>query len=405
MTVEVLTVETIPAYLASRADLAGLVDLSSVTVQEVGDGNLNLVFIVTDAAGASLVVKQSLPYVRMVGESWPLSQDRILAEARGYDAATRFSPDTIPTYFGLHEERRVIVLEDLSAGTVWRRALNEGRISRGAAAVIGRHVARVAFGTSPFGLDSADYLRALAVSPNPELERITLDLVFTDPYRDHPDNAWNPAIDAEVLGLREPALLDEVAALKLRFQTGAEALVHGDLHTGSVFVPAEGDAHAAPAKIFDLEFAFAGPVGFDLGAFFGNVLLAQARAAVLDRPAEFQEWLGSLVAEAWDAFEAELRALWPTRVDAAFTDGFLEQWLRRTWTDAIGFGGLKAIRRIVGLAKASDIESLDEAQHVAAARWVLGTARAIVEGREAVADREALAALVGSRLAELRAGA
>jgi len=167
MTVEVLTVETVPAYLASRADLAGLVDLSTVTVQEVGDGNLNLVFIVTDAAGGSLVVKQSLPYVRMVGESWPLSQDRILAEARGYDAATRLSPDTIPTYFGLHEERRVIVLEDLSAGTVWRRALNEGRISRGAAAVIGRHVARVGFGTSPFGLDSADYLRALAVSRTP----------------------------------------------------------------------------------------------------------------------------------------------------------------------------------------------------------------------------------------------
>lgn len=405
MTVEVLTVETIPAYLASRSDLAGLVDLDTVTVQEVGDGNLNLVFIVTDAAGDSLVVKQSLPYVRMVGESWPLSQDRILAEARGYDAASRLSPDTIPTYHGLHEERRVIVLEDLSAGTVWRRALNEGRISRGAAAVIGRHVARVGFGTSPFALDSAEYLRALQASPNPELERITLDLVFTDPYRDHPDNAWNPAIEADVLGLREPALLDEVAALKLRFQTGAEALVHGDLHTGSVFVPAEGDADALPAKVFDLEFAFYGPVGFDLGAFFGNVLLAQARAAVLDRPAAFQEWLASLVAEAWDAFEAEFRALWPTRIDPAFGDGFLEQWLQRTWTEAIGFGGLKAIRRIVGLAKASDIESLDETQHVAAARWVLGTARTIVEGREGLADRTALAALVGDRLEQLRSRA
>lgn len=405
MTVEVLTVETIPAYLASRTDLAGLVDLDTVTVEEVGDGNLNLVFIVTDAAGASLVVKQSLPYVRMVGESWPLSQDRILAEARGYDAASRLSPDTIPTYHGLHEERRVIVLEDLSAGTVWRRALNEGRVSPGAAAVIGRHVARVGFGTSPFALDSADYLRALQASPNPELERITLDLVFTDPYRDHPDNAWNPAIDAEVLGLREPALLDEVAALKLRFQTGAEALVHGDLHTGSVFVPAEGDADAPPAKVFDLEFAFYGPVGFDLGAFFGNVLLAQARAAVLDRPAEFQEWLATLVAEAWDAFEAEFRALWPTRVDAAFSDGFLEQWLQRTWTDAIGFAGLKAIRRIVGLAKASDIESLDEAQRIAAARWVLGTARTIVEGRAGIADRAGLATLVGDRLEQLRSRA
>lgn len=40
-------------------------------IREVGDGNLNLVFIVTGSTG-SVVVKQALPYVRMVGESWPL---------------------------------------------------------------------------------------------------------------------------------------------------------------------------------------------------------------------------------------------------------------------------------------------------------------------------------------------
>ena len=40
-------------------------------IREVGDGNLNLVFIVTSRAGG-VVVKQALPYVRLVGESWPL---------------------------------------------------------------------------------------------------------------------------------------------------------------------------------------------------------------------------------------------------------------------------------------------------------------------------------------------
>ncbi len=44
-------------------------------VREVGDGNLNLVFIVTSGA-AGAVVKQALPYVRLVGESWPLPLDR-----------------------------------------------------------------------------------------------------------------------------------------------------------------------------------------------------------------------------------------------------------------------------------------------------------------------------------------
>jgi len=44
-------------------------------VREVGDGNLNLVFIVEGPAGG-LVVKQALPYVRLVGESWPLPLER-----------------------------------------------------------------------------------------------------------------------------------------------------------------------------------------------------------------------------------------------------------------------------------------------------------------------------------------
>lgn len=53
----------------------GLDDPSSlVEAQEVGDGNLNLVFKIFDSAGVSrIVVKQALPYVRCVGESSPLT--------------------------------------------------------------------------------------------------------------------------------------------------------------------------------------------------------------------------------------------------------------------------------------------------------------------------------------------
>ena len=50
-------------------------DSSRWTIKEVGDGNLNLVFIVTGETGA-VIVKQALPYVRLVGESWPLPLSR-----------------------------------------------------------------------------------------------------------------------------------------------------------------------------------------------------------------------------------------------------------------------------------------------------------------------------------------
>ena len=76
-----LTVESVPAYLVARPHLAGPVDPASiVSVVEVGDGNLNLVFIVKDAAGNGVVVKQSLPHVR-VDPSWPLTRERAAREA------------------------------------------------------------------------------------------------------------------------------------------------------------------------------------------------------------------------------------------------------------------------------------------------------------------------------------
>ena len=51
------------------------------SIGEVGDGNLNLVFIVRGTSGG-IAVKQALPYVRLVGESWPLPLSRSHYECR-----------------------------------------------------------------------------------------------------------------------------------------------------------------------------------------------------------------------------------------------------------------------------------------------------------------------------------
>lgn len=53
---------------------------------------------------------------------------------------------------------------------------------------------------------------------------------------------------------------------KWLFMTKAEALIHGDLHTGSVMVRSpEGSTECDSVRVFDSEFAFYGPVAFDLG--------------------------------------------------------------------------------------------------------------------------------------------
>ncbi|MEO1747204.1 MAG: S-methyl-5-thioribose kinase, partial [Pseudomonadota bacterium] len=61
---EALTPETLTDRLGDLSALTDTIgdDVSTWSVQEVGDGNLNLVFIVEGAKG-SVIVKQALPYV------------------------------------------------------------------------------------------------------------------------------------------------------------------------------------------------------------------------------------------------------------------------------------------------------------------------------------------------------
>ncbi len=103
---------------------------------------------------------------------------------------------------------------------------------------------------------------------NPAMCEITEDLFFNDPYQIHERNNYPAELEADVAALRDDAQLKlAVAALKHRFFAHAEALLHGDIHSGSIFV-AEGSL-----KAIDAEFGYFGPIGFDIGTAIGNLLL------------------------------------------------------------------------------------------------------------------------------------
>ena len=73
---EFLTEATFADYVRQRPELAARIDADRlVSIREVGDGNLNLVFLATDDQGRGLCLKQALPWVRMTGEGWPMTPD------------------------------------------------------------------------------------------------------------------------------------------------------------------------------------------------------------------------------------------------------------------------------------------------------------------------------------------
>jgi 5-methylthioribose kinase len=400
---EVLTTDTAPAYVRSRPDLAARIDADRLErVEEVGDGNLNLVFILTDTDGRGLVLKQALPYVRLVGPDWPMRPDRARREAEVTEVHGRVAPGVVPEIYAYDAERYLIAMEDLSDHRVWRGALNEGLRHDGVAEALGRYLAAVAFGTSPLGMDPEEHKALAAATSNGELCRITEDLVFTEPYVDAGRNSVLPANEADAADLAADTVMVEAMGLaKWKFMTEAEAIVHGDLHTGSVMVRGSGPDGApgdgpSTARVIDSEFAYCGPVAFDLGALWANQLIAATRGAALG-DATHQAWSLDLVPRTWHAFDAEFRRLWPGRVDPRVWHDDLGERLLAHWReDAWLFAAAKMARRIVGLAKTSDIETLDPDVRAPAARAVLATARAAVRERHGDSTPEALVALARS---------
>jgi 5-methylthioribose kinase len=192
--------------------------------------------------------------------------------------------------------------------------------------------------------------------------------------------------------------------LKVIFMTHAEALIHGDLHTGSVMVRAASDGRPRSTKVFDSEFAFYGPVGFDLGLAYANYVIAAARAYALGED-ERAAWALGLIDETWRAFEATFRARWPERVDPrVYTDGVLEDFIAKVQLDGVGFGAAEAMRRIVGLAKTADIETLEPGLREGAARGVLRASRMMATTRHADRSAAGIAARAHEILLATRTG-
>src|SRR5262249_27581224 len=106
---------TLPGVLSDlpdvRAQLGGTPDAWSV--EEVGDGNLNLVFIVKGPAGA-VVVKQALPYVRLVGDSWPLPLERSYYEHMALSEQAKHAPSLVPKIHHFDRDLALIVMEYLT---------------------------------------------------------------------------------------------------------------------------------------------------------------------------------------------------------------------------------------------------------------------------------------------------
>jgi len=370
-----LDLVTLPAWLAGLADIRTRLGggPSDWQIREVGDGNLNLVFLV-DGPSGTVCVKQALPFVRAAGPSWPMSLERAFFENAYYRAVGPHVGRRIPEIHHYDPELFCTIMERLSPHVILRQGLIAGNVYPALAQHMGDYVARACFFTSDLALGCERKMQSVALfAGNQALTRISIDLIFSDPYLASERNRHtSPQLDGIVREMRQDAALKiAVARFGKKFLTQAEALLHGDLHSGSVMVT-DGDT-----RVIDPEFALYGPIGFDLGAFFGNLLLnayAQpGHATSRDDRRRQQAWVLGEARLFWLSFRSRFLQLWREAggqgypgplfgqsADAAQVDAAREEYVDGLLGDMLGFAACKMVRRILGFAHVADFDAIED---------------------------------------------
>lgn len=365
-------------YFPSNADLEST---------EIGDGNMNYVFKLRDkATGRSLILKQAGPAARLSNEfKVPTYRNRIESEL--LTLFHNLTPELVPTVYFHDPLMNCFAMDDLSDHKLLRVALLAHEKLPQFADDISTFLAHSLLQTSDLVLDHKEKKELVRRFTNPILDEITEDLVFTEPFYDCPRNdIFAPVLDFVKEEIwNDDALKLETAKLKFEFLTHAQSLLHGDLHTGSIFVKPDS------TKVFDSEFTLFGPAGFDIGLLVANFIFAYANAeATIEEEADkadYQAWLAATIAQMIDLFFEKANRIYDETVTerVAKYAGFKESYFKAILSDTAGFAGCELCRRIIGIAHVKDLTTIKDADQRAKAEK-----RSLLTGKTLILNRDTI---------------
>lgn len=326
--------------------------------KDLAVGNINLIFRIYSESDPTktLILKQALTYCKKYPD-FKVPQSRAKIEAEILKIENEYCPGSAPEIYYFDEDMFVILMEDANQHLIMRDGLMKQVYYPKFAKQIGLFLARALFYTSDFFLSSLDKKAMVAKFMNPIMCKTSEDVIFTTPWIEHPNNHWTkPYLDELVKELHQDEILRaEVLMMKDAFINHSEALIHGDLHTGSIMINAD------EIKVIDPEFGYFGPMGFDIGAVLGNLVLNYAsqeyHAKDEKTRKEYREWLLKTIKEIWVEFEKEFRLLFSSKHQPGEWESkyFMDAYLLHILQDTAGFGACKTIRRLVGLAHVPDM--------------------------------------------------
>ncbi len=319
-------------------------------------GNLNHVCRVTDDKGHSIYIKQAGLATR-ISADMTASLDRNRQESEILQLEEKMAPGMVPHIFFYDMTMSACGMEDCSDFEVMRDAMLDHKIFPKFADDISTFMVKTLLLSSDIVMDHKEKKELTRKFITPDLDDITEKLVLMEPYLGADrNNIFEPNrafIQKELYG--DEKLHFEVAKLKFNFMTNAQALLHGDLHTGSVFIREDA------TKIFDCEFGTFAPMGYDIGNVVANMIFAYDNGLSSDDEV-FCKWCLETVRDTIDLFIEKFNKLYDEAVTEpmAKVAGFKEYYLNSILNDTAGYAGTELHRRTVGMANVVDVTSIKE---------------------------------------------
>ena len=337
---------------------------ANLTVKEIGDGNINYIFKVENKIdGKSIVLKQADKLLRSSGRPLDLARSKI--EANILRIENNLAPHFVPEIYFYDEIMCVLAMEDISEYKNLRTELIAGKIFPNFVDNISEFLSRTLLLTTDLFMNKFEKKKNVKEFTNPELCDISECLVFTEPYDNNRNRniitAGNEEFVENMLYKNEDL---HFAILKLRekFMNYSQSLIHGDLHSGSIFINEKG------IKIIDPEFSFYGPMAYDIGNVIGNLYFPLYRAKFFmedsKKKEEFINWLEKCILDIPILFSEKCKLLWEKYSNDKLLKNkkFRDYYIENIVKDSLAYAGTEMIRRTVGDAKVLELTSLENSE-------------------------------------------
>lgn len=329
-------------------------------------GNLNYVYRVWDGKGHSIYIKQAGTEARISKDMKP-SRDRNRLESEILMLEDKLAPGMVPHVYFFDTVMCACGMEDCSDYAVMRDAMLKHETFPRFAEDISTFMVNTLLLSSDVVMDHRDKKELVKKFISPDLCDITEKLVLMEPYNDlnERNNVYGPNRDFIKKELYEDEALHlEVAKLKFKFMTDAQALIQGDLHTGSIFIRQDS------TKVFDSEFGTYAPMGYDIGNVVANLIFAYDNGlSAGDEP--FCLWILETIERTMDLFIEKFNRKYDETATEpmAKVKGFKEWYLADILKDTAGYAGTELHRRTVGMANVADVITIkDEKKRLLAER-------------------------------------